>query len=368
MSNILFQLSHPAHFHFFKNIIGNLKKDGNQVFVLIKTKDILEDLLVESGIEYYNILPNSHRKSKFGLLFDMFVRDWRMMKFISRNKIDLLVGTTAEVAQVGWLMRKPAINAGEDDAAIVPAFMKVAARFIQVHLAPVSCNVGSIEDRVIHYHGFQKLAYLHPSYFSPNKSVVGKYGIEADKPFFILRFALLKAFHDNNVHGIDKNISLKLVELLQKHGNVYLTSERPLEPELEKYRLHINPLDIHHIMSFATMYIGDSQSMAVEAAMLGVPSVRFNDFVGNKKIGVMEELEYKYGLTYGISPSDPNNLYSKIEELLTMPNLREEFQNRRQKMLADKIDVTAFFTWFIENYPESKRIMKENPDYQYRFR
>ncbi|MDD4848019.1 MAG: hypothetical protein PHR53_04550 [Bacteroidales bacterium] len=51
-----------------------------------------------------------------------------------------------------------------------------------------------------------------------------------------------------------------------------------------------------------------------------------------------------------------------------MPKLREEFQLRRQKMLADKIDVTAFFTWFIENYPKSKEMMKNNPDYQYRFK
>jgi hypothetical protein len=51
-----------------------------------------------------------------------------------------------------------------------------------------------------------------------------------------------------------------------------------------------------------------------------------------------------------------------------MENLREEFQARRQKMLADKIDVAAFFTWFIENYPESAKIMKETPDYQYKFK
>jgi len=37
-------------------------------------------------------------------------------------------------------------------------------------------------------------------------------------------------------------------------------------------------------------------------------------------------------------------------------------------MLADKIDVTAFFVWFIENYPDSAKIMKENPDYQYKFK
>jgi hypothetical protein len=37
-------------------------------------------------------------------------------------------------------------------------------------------------------------------------------------------------------------------------------------------------------------------------------------------------------------------------------------------MLSDKIDVTAFMVWFVENYPESAKIMKENPDYQWRFR
>ena len=34
-------------------------------------------------------------------------------------------------------------------------------------------------------------------------------------------------------------------------------------------------------------------------------------------------------------------------------------------MLADKIDVTAFFVWFIENYPESKKIiLKQEPTFR----
>jgi len=37
-------------------------------------------------------------------------------------------------------------------------------------------------------------------------------------------------------------------------------------------------------------------------------------------------------------------------------------------MLSDKIDVTAFMVWFVENYPESAKIMKENPEYQWSFR
>lgn len=366
--NILIQLSHPAHFHLYKNAARNLMDKGHQVHILIKSKDILEDILVSSGLPYHNILKVAHRKSKFGILWDMLVRDWKIMRFSQKHKIDLLTGSTPEVAHIGWLLRKYSVNTGEDDAAVVPVFEKMTAPFMQTCLSPVSCDNGKYEKKTVHYEGFQKLAYLHPNQFTPDISVVRKYGINPDSPYFIMRFAKLNAHHDKGVSGINTEIAQKLIDILSPIGNVYITSERELEPQFEKYRLQINPLDIHHVMAFATLYLGDSQSMAVEAAMLGIPSLRFNDFVGPKRIGVLVELEEKYKLTYGISSKEPEVLYDKVKEILSLPNIREEWQNRRKKMLADKIDVTAFFTWFIENYPESKKIMKENPDYQYNFK
>lgn len=365
--NILIQLSHPAHFHLYKNVAKNLMADGHKVFILIKTKDILEDLLKQSGLPYHNILKEAHRKSKLGILWDMLVRDWRMLRFVKKNKIDLLTGSTVEVAQVGWLTRKYRVNTGEDDMRIVPLFQKMAGPFIQTILSPVSCDNWKLEPKSIKYQGYHKLAYLHPNQFQPDKAVVERY-FSTDQPYFVLRFAKLKAYHDieSDAHGINTEIAQHLIDLLLPHGNVYITSERELEPQFEKYRLNINPLDIHHVLAFAKLYVGDSQSMAVEAAMLGTPSLRFNDFAG--KIGVLDELEYKYGLTFGISSNKSEELYLKLEELLAMPDLKECFQQRRQKMLSEKIDVTAFFTWFIENYPESCDVMQNDPDYQWRFK
>ncbi len=95
-------------------------------------------------------------------------------------------------------------------------------------------------------------------------------------------------------------------------------------------------------------------------------SIRFNDFVG--KLGYLEELEHKYGLTYGIKTSEPEKLFQKIDDLLKIPGLKEKWQKRRQKMLQNKINVTAFMVWFIENYPKSFKIMKDNPEYQHNFK
>ena len=351
--NVLIQMSHPAHFHLYKNVAHNLMDDGHQVFILIKTKDILEDLLKASGLPYYNILKEAHRQSTLGIFWDMLVRDWRMLRFVRKHHIDLLTGSTPEVAQVGWLTRKYRINTGEDDMRIVPLFQKLAGPFIQTMLSPVTCDNWKLESKTIKYAGFHKLAYLHPNQFTPDRKVVDKY-FSSERSFFILRFAKLKAYHDveTKAHGINTEIAQHLIDQLLPYGDVYITSERDLEPQFEKYRLHINPLDIHHLLAFAKLYIGDSQSMAVEAAMLGTPSLRFNDFAG--KIGVLDELENKYGLTCGIPSSNPQQLYDKVEELLAMPDLYDVYQQRRQVMLSEKIDVTAFFTWFIENYPESR--------------
>ena len=86
--------------------------------------------------------------------------------------------------------------------------------------------------------------------------------------------------------------------------------------------------------------------MAVEAAMLGTPSIRFNDFAG--KIGVLEELEKKYRLTIGIPSTKPEKLYQTVENMISTNNIRNIYQSRRQRMLEDKIDVATFFTDFIE--------------------
>ena len=366
--NILVQLAHPAQFYFYRIAINNWQNHGHKVIVAIKTKDILEQLMIEANIPYININDKQHRGNKIGMLWDMIVRDWKLLIICKKEKIDLLTGSTAEVAQVAWLLKKYSVCIGEDDANIVPIYVKSVLPFLQTRLTPVTCRCGKMEPKSIHYEGFQKLAYLHPNVFTPQVDVVKKYGIDLDYPFFLIRLVSLTAHHDEGINGMNSNVIQTVISVLEKKGKVYISSERALESQFEKYRLHINPLDIHHVMAFSTMYVGDSQSMAVEAAMLGVPNIRYNDFVGRKNIGVLEELEFKYKLTQGISTQTPDVLFETIRQMLLDDSLIKEWQERRKKMLSDKIDVSSFLTWFIENYPESKRIMQENPNYQYRFK
>lgn len=186
-----------------------------------------------------------------------------------------------------------------------------------------------------------------------------------------MRFASLKAHHDDGVKGINTEIAQRLIDILSPHGQIYITSERELESQFESYRIRINPLDMHHVMAFASLYLGDSQTMAAEAGVLGVPFVRFNDFVG--RIGYLQELEDIYQLGYGIhatplntnstirradgsaQPNGTQALYNAVEAIVAMPadERKALFTERHKRMLGEKIDYAKFLTWFVENYPSS---------------
>ena len=129
---------------------------------------------------------------------------------------------------------------------------------------------------------------------------------------------------------------------------------------------------MHHVMAFASLYIGDSQTMAAEAGVLGVPFVRFNDFVG--RIGYLRELEDTYHLGFGIKASAPgsvDHLCARVSDLVSLPASERHttFATRRATMLSDKIDCAQFLTWFIENYPQSvAETRTATPDFWKKFK
>jgi hypothetical protein len=100
--------------------------------------------------------------------------------------------------------------------------------------------------------------------------------------------------------------------------------------------------------------------------MLGIPSVRYSGLVGH--ISVLEELERVYGLTIGVPAGHPDRLYATVRAVLDMESGLAEWQRRRERMLADKIDVAGFFAWLLSEYPDSIRALARDPRLQDRFR
>ena len=252
---VLFCLNHPAHYHLCKNTIACLKEDGNDVFILARKKDVLLDLLKD---EQYETVPlkkgrNIIEKIKYhGPSLNYAV------EYASRIQPDFVTGT-GNFYMIPQRLHIPSWLLVEDDAttnAMIYLDNLLSNRKYTGLLSPVVCYNSILERKSIKYHSYHELAYLHPNHFTPDSTVVDKY-FPSDKPYFILRFAQLNAYHDLGVSGINTDIAQHLINLLGPHGSVYITSERPLEPQFEKYRIKIDPSDMHHVMAFASLYIGD---------------------------------------------------------------------------------------------------------------
>ncbi len=361
---ILFYLHHPSQFLLLRYTILKLRNSGHETIIIATQKDILINLIKESSLNFINILPKGRKNNRISIGYSLLKQDLRLFKICKKTRPDLMVGTSTEIAQIGKLLSIPSIFLCEDDIKVIPLVGKLAFPFAKHLLTPACCNVGKWRVKQITYNGYQKLAYLHPNIFMPEQEKV-KFDL-LNKPFFIIRITDLNAHHDFGIKGISDNLLQKLIEVLSKKGQVFISSEKQLPEKYNEYQLKIHISDFHHYLSFAEMLICSSQSMAVEASVLGTPSVRISSFAG--KISVLEELENKYKLTFGIKPENEREIIDKIEELVNYPNLKDTFQIRRKIMLSEKIDVANFLFWFIESYPVSVKVMKENPDYQYKFK
>lgn len=371
---VLFMISHPAHFWMFRYTIDNLKRDGHKIVIVIRPKDVLEQLCTNAGMEFYKVKNRPKKWGMFGLAIFLVEKIFEVLRITRKEKPDILIGSDGVLAVAGRLIHKPAFECYEDDAEAIALYAKMFFPIYTGLIAPDCCSAWKWERKKISYPSYHELGYLHPNQFVPNEKVVEKYGIDTKSSYILIRFAQLTAHHDVGIHGMNAAITEHVIEILKPYGHIYITSERPLEPQFEQYRIKINPLDMHHVMAFASLYIGDSQTMAAEAGVIGTPFVRYNDFVG--RLSYLHELEMPtdfaprsngympkvdshvpdnvhYNLGYGHKTADLEGFYASVERWLAMPARKEICSERRQKMLSDKIDYAKFLTWFIENYPKS---------------
>jgi len=362
--NIVIEVNHPGQVHLIKNVYHELKDIGHVIAVFAKNENIIIHLLSYYKIPY--IIIGNKGKGKYGKFIAQLGFDLKILRYVWANKITIGLGSSITNDHVSILSRMKSINLSDDDPEMVPLINKFSYPFTDTILAPNTISFPKFQKKTIGYSGTHELAYLHPKRFQPDINVLNEAGIKFGERFFIFRFVALKGHHDDGHKGINYEQKKALINLLEPFGRIIITSENTIEPEFEKYRLPVAPEKIHSLIHYATLFIGDSQTMTSEAAILGTPALKCNTFAG--KLSVPNELEEKYGLCYSYQPDDFKQFYNHVEQFVKTPDIKQEWKEKRELFLADKIDVTSFLVWFIEYYPQSKKIMKENPNYQYNFR
>lgn len=355
----MIDIGNPAHVHLYKNIIWQLEKKGHNIKITSRAKETTCNLLDLYGFKYQNVAV--HHKSLSAKFYNLFERTWQLYKVAKEFKPNLLTGVANfHLAHVGKLLNTPSIIFTDTETVWIDDYLTFP--FADVVITPENFQK-DIGKKHIRVSAYKELAYLHPNWFTPNPEVLDILGISKNEKYVILRFSAFDASHDIGIKGFSLNDKRKLVKELEKYGRAFISSETILSDDIEKYAMKIPPHKIHDVLYYASMYIGEGGTMASEAAVLGTPSILINSEA--KYVGVHQELRDRYGLQYFYSKL--RDASDKISELLETKNVKSEWARKRARLLNDKLDVTAFMIWFIENYPKSVAHLRENPEVQDKF-
>ncbi len=349
---IILDIGHPGQVHLFRPFAKIMKSNGHKIVFTCREKEFEKELLKAADLDYYCL--GKHYKSLIGKIWGLFRFNLHLLIIANQVKPDLFLSAGSIYAShVAWLMRKPHISM-EDTGNMEQ--VRLYLPFTSVVLTPevLSKNLG---NKQLRYSGYHELAYLHPNHFTPDDNIHEILSIAKSEKFYLLRFVAWNATHDKGQCGLSDQDKIDIVELLLLHGKVFISAEGTLPEYLKKYRISIAPDKLHDVIRVAQIVVSEGATIASEAGILGTPSIYVNSMEACNNYD-----QEKYGTL-----SNFKNGVGVVDRIITLLDKNEKRSTLQNKIIEDKIDVTAFLVWFVENYPKSEVIFRNNPEYQFKF-
>ena len=331
--------------HFFRHTIKHLDSVGHNVIITCRKKDITTELLHLYSLPHVILTSEESRIS--GVFRELIVHQAKAYRILRMHKIDLAlsIGGTF-IAYACELLRIPLIVFTDTEFNFSNKISFPLAKII----ATPSCYRGNLGSRHIRYNGYHELAYLHQNHFSPDRSVLSEIGIEESDRFFVVRKTSGKAVENIGQSLMNNEDLIDLVQILESQGRVLLTIEGQVPPVLQKNIVSIKPNKIHSLLYYAHLFVGDSLTMFTESALLGTPSISISS--EGFLLGNFDEICSRYEL--GFRFRSIREALGKIKILLEDNRLKKDWQIKRERLLAEKRDVSQFQIDLINDYINRK--------------
>lgn len=356
---ILIDIGHPAHVHYFKNTIRHLKNNNHEVLIIARDREVIKVLLKKMNLPF--ISRGKGKNSRLGKFLYMLQANFLMLRVALKFKPDLFLSFSSPyAAQVSSLLGKYSI-ALNDTEHTDTIHSKFTYPFSSTILTPSSYQ-NDLGEKQIRFNSIIESLYLHKQFFKPNNKIKNDLQLKENEEYAILRFVSWNAHHDYGESGLDLKTRRELIDILKTKYKVFISSEGGLLPEFKEYQINISPEKMHDVLAYTSIFIGESATMASESALLGTQAVYINSLPLmcylklEQEAGILKHFESSVGVTEYVS------------NLIQDSSLKSSAIEKSEIMQNSFINPTNFLIWFIENYPESANIMKENPDYQNRFK
>lgn len=267
---VLFDIVHPADVLFFYNTIKTLEAQGDDYIIVSRHKDVTCELLDKFDLKHRPITKAGSGIIQLG--GELIKRNLVILKIAKQFKPNVMIGFGGvAISHVGKLLRIPAISYYDTDTAKLQN--AISFPFIS-HLYVPDVYAGKTpKGRTSRFKGLKELSYFHPDAFKVDEEKALKNGWSKSEDNFFIRAVMWRASHDAGKSGWSDATFMALIDKLSKLGKVHISSERPLPASLEGLRYRGEKTEVHHLMAKCKLYVGESLTMAQEAAFLGTQAI-----------------------------------------------------------------------------------------------
>jgi len=330
---LLFDLGHPVDYYLFKNVMKKLHERGDEILITVRNREgVVTDILRQEGEKF--VFLGENVKGLVHKAIYMIRNDLVLLRIARKFKADIFVSLGSPYSgHVSFLMHKPHISFDDTEISWIDSLLLVPP-FTTTVISPTSISWKITFKNYTYIDGTKELAYLTPKYFLPDPEVLREVNVKRGEKIVIIRFSAHDSHHDIGLKDLTNESKKRLVLELSKLARVFISTEVPVEPELQPFVLRIKKM--HDLLSQASLFVGEGASMASEAAVLGVPTV----FIHLKNFGYIEDHK-KFGLV--VQYRDPENeldqMIAYCRKILTDEKSKEHFAELRDKMLEKKEDI-----------------------------
>lgn len=272
--NIWIDVCHTPQFNFFKPVIEKLTEKGHAIYITVLDRGKTPRIVMHDVERIPNVTVDvigRHRMTKWSAIIEAnLLRMLKLLIWARKKKINVALTTSMFPPIIGKLYGFKAYTFG-DDAQVFD--FKVKNKFAtKSHMCMYEWTLPQNQPKHTEVlKCLKEWAYLNPRTFQPNVKVLEKYGVKP-KEYMFLREVTVGTV---NYAGQESGAILGIKDMIPAGMKVLFSLEE--KKRREEYPadwiLLQEPIeDIHSLIYYSAGLVSSGDSMAREAALLGVPA------------------------------------------------------------------------------------------------
>ena len=350
--NVWIDILHMPQFNFYKPFIGMLTEKGYHVYITALGRGKLPDIVCKELLDYKNVdvsIIGRHHMTKWSAIIEAnLIRIIWLFFWAVGKKINVAFSNGSHVGMIGTFFRFPTYEFEDDPQA---ADYHLMCRFAtQNHSIVYEMPEGQYldtKDKLLPC--LKEWAYLNPRTFVPNEKVLEKYGVKP-KEYMFLREVTVGTI---NYAGQESGAILGIKDMIPAGMKVLFSLEekkRRDEYPADWILLQEPIEDIHSLIYYSAGLVSSGDSMAREAALLGVPSyylgIRYS-MPANAAASKVASLQNRKTESFERWIERVNELRSEGVE-----RLMDEQKKLRKHIDAEFIDINQYMLGLVEGAKE----------------